>query len=185
MLLSYISVPRYEGPEVDRAVAEKDAKSLFKAGERRLGTDENTFIHIFSERSRAHLAAVSTAYHHTYSTSLIKVCFHNAALSYLFFDPWIWYSEICKIIAGSKKWNIWGFWVCPYDNLTVCWESCEVLRKGIALQLLIFFSKYNPFPEVSGRNAQSRSKRHNYYFLFLLLFPLPWKFSGLLTCLYI
>lgn len=72
LLLAYVQTPRYEGPEVDRFMVENDAKALFKAGEKRLGTDEKTFIKIFSERSRAHLAAVSHAYHNTYGNSLKK-----------------------------------------------------------------------------------------------------------------
>lgn len=64
---------RYEGPEVDRASVDHDAKALYKAGEKKLGTDEKTFIRIFSERSRAHLAAVSSAYHSMYSRKLKKV----------------------------------------------------------------------------------------------------------------
>ncbi|XP_057777675.1 annexin D5 isoform X2 [Salvia miltiorrhiza] len=72
LLLAYASSPRYEGPEVDRAIAEHDAKSLFKAGEKKLGTDEDTFIRIFAERSRAQLAAVSSAYHSMYGSSLKK-----------------------------------------------------------------------------------------------------------------
>ncbi|KAK9276611.1 hypothetical protein L1049_006146 [Liquidambar formosana] len=72
LLLAYVSKPRYEGPEVDRAMVEKDAKALFKAGEKRLGTDEKAFINIFSERSRAHLAAVDSAYHNMYGNSLKK-----------------------------------------------------------------------------------------------------------------
>jgi hypothetical protein len=72
-LLAYVSTPRYEGLEVDRAMTEKDAKSLFKAGEKKLGTDEKTFIRIFSERSRAQLAAITSAYHHMYGSSLKKV----------------------------------------------------------------------------------------------------------------
>jgi hypothetical protein len=55
-------------------MVEKDAKALFKAGEKKLGTDEKTFIHIFSERSRAHLAAVDSAYHDIYGNTLKKVC---------------------------------------------------------------------------------------------------------------
>ncbi|XP_058078400.1 annexin D5-like [Magnolia sinica] len=72
LLLAYVSITRYEGPEVDRAMVDKDAKVLYKAGEKKLGTDEKTFIHIFSERSRPHLAAVSIAYHHMYGNSLKK-----------------------------------------------------------------------------------------------------------------
>ncbi|XP_020240419.1 annexin D5 [Cajanus cajan] len=72
LLLAYLSTPRHEGPEVNREIAEKDAKVLYKAGEKKLGTDEKTFIHIFSERSAAHLAAVSSYYHDMYGHSLKK-----------------------------------------------------------------------------------------------------------------
>ncbi|XP_051149625.1 annexin D5 [Andrographis paniculata] len=72
LLLAYVTAMRYEGPEVDRAMAEQDAKSLYKAGEKRLGTDERTFIRIFSERSRAHLNSVASAYHNMYGNSLKK-----------------------------------------------------------------------------------------------------------------
>ncbi|KAK6921386.1 Annexin repeat [Dillenia turbinata] len=72
LLLAYVSTSRYEGPEVDREMAEKDAKVLFKAGEKKLGTDEKTFIRIFSERSRAQLAAIDFSYHNMYKNSLKK-----------------------------------------------------------------------------------------------------------------
>ncbi|KAK9115840.1 hypothetical protein Sjap_014787 [Stephania japonica] len=68
LLLAYLTKQRYEGLEVDRMMAEKDAKSLYKAGEKRLGTDEKTFINIFSERSRAHLAVVTTIYRDMYGS---------------------------------------------------------------------------------------------------------------------
>ncbi|CAN1148939.1 Annexin D5, partial [Linum perenne] len=72
MLLAYVSTPRYEGWEVDRATAENDAKALYRAGEKKLGTDENTFINIFSSRSAAQLAAVDAAYTNFYGHSLTK-----------------------------------------------------------------------------------------------------------------
>ncbi|PWA72270.1 annexin A13 [Artemisia annua] len=72
LLLAYLSTPRSEGLEVDRTMADHDAKALFKAGEKRLGTDEKTFRVIFSGRSRAHMAAVSSAYHNMYGSSLKK-----------------------------------------------------------------------------------------------------------------
>lgn len=72
LLLSYVSTQRYEGLEVDREMALKDAKALFKAGEKKLGTDEKTFIHIFSERSRAQLSAITSAYRDMYGNSLKK-----------------------------------------------------------------------------------------------------------------
>jgi len=72
LLLAYVTKSRYEGPEVDKAMVDYDAKELFKAGEKKLGTDEKTFIYIFSERSKAHLAAVDSAYHNMYGSSLKK-----------------------------------------------------------------------------------------------------------------
>ncbi|CAI8595072.1 unnamed protein product [Vicia faba] len=73
ILLAYISTPRHEGPEVNREIAQKDAKALFQAGEKKLGTDEMTFVKIFSERSAAHLVAVNSYYHDMYGNSLKKV----------------------------------------------------------------------------------------------------------------
>lgn len=61
---------------------EQDAKALFKAGEKRLGTDEKTFVKIFSERSRAHLAAIDSAYHNMYGNSLKKVSFLQICFAY-------------------------------------------------------------------------------------------------------
>nr|GMD26550.1 annexin D5 [Ipomoea batatas] len=68
LLLAYVSTPRHEGPEVDAALVQHDAKTLYKAGEKKLGTDEKKFIQIFSERSRTHLAAVNSAYENTYNS---------------------------------------------------------------------------------------------------------------------
>ncbi|TVU09450.1 hypothetical protein EJB05_42922 [Eragrostis curvula] len=73
LLLAYVGIPRYEGPEVDPTIVTHDAKDLYKAGEKRLGTDEKTFIRIFTERSWAHVAAVASAYHHMYDRKLEKV----------------------------------------------------------------------------------------------------------------
>jgi annexin A7/11 len=73
LLLAYVGIPRYEGPEVDPTIVTYDAKDLYKAGEKRLGTDEKTFIRIFTERSWAHIASVSSAYHHMYDRKLEKV----------------------------------------------------------------------------------------------------------------
>lgn len=72
-MLAYVRTLRYEGLEVDREITQKDAKALYKAGEKKLGTDEKTFIRLFSERSRAQLAAISYAYHDMYGRSLKKV----------------------------------------------------------------------------------------------------------------
>ncbi|XP_022155373.1 annexin D5-like [Momordica charantia] len=72
LLLAYVSIPRYEGPEIDKDSVEKDSEALYKAGEKRWGTDEDKFIKIFSERSSAHLAAVNLAYKNSHGHSLKK-----------------------------------------------------------------------------------------------------------------
>ncbi|CAL9748473.1 unnamed protein product [Musa acuminata subsp. burmannicoides] len=72
LLLAYVGTLRHEGPEVDHQMVSKLAKDLYKAGEKRLGTDENTFIRIFSGCSWAHLAAVASSYDHTYGKKLEK-----------------------------------------------------------------------------------------------------------------
>ncbi|GFZ21302.1 Calcineurin-like metallo-phosphoesterase superfamily protein [Actinidia rufa] len=75
LMLAYVLTPRHEGPEVDGMMVETDAKALSKAGEKSLGTDEKTFIRIFSERSRAHLAAVNLLTTGTLLNDSEKPCF--------------------------------------------------------------------------------------------------------------
>ncbi|KDP24765.1 hypothetical protein JCGZ_25425 [Jatropha curcas] len=72
LLLAYLCTPRYEGREVDLEMAQNDAKLLYKAGEKKLGTDEKTFIRIFSERSSAQLAAIASIYRNVYDSNLKK-----------------------------------------------------------------------------------------------------------------
>uniref|UniRef100_A0A452XVX7 Annexin n=1 Tax=Aegilops tauschii subsp. strangulata TaxID=200361 RepID=A0A452XVX7_AEGTS len=45
---------------------------LYRAGEKRVGTDERAFIRIFTESSRAHLVSIANAYQHMYARSLEK-----------------------------------------------------------------------------------------------------------------
>ncbi|XP_022734672.1 annexin D5 [Durio zibethinus] len=71
LLLAFISTSRYEGPEYDESLVENDAKALHKAA-KKFGLSEKTFIQIFSERSRAHLSAVSIAYHKLFKKPLEK-----------------------------------------------------------------------------------------------------------------
>ncbi|XP_065849969.1 annexin D5-like [Euphorbia lathyris] len=73
LLLAYVSVPRSEGREVNHQMTQDDAKALYKAGEKKFGTDEKVFIRIFSERSAAHLAVVNLAYYNMYGKYLKKV----------------------------------------------------------------------------------------------------------------
>lgn len=73
ILLAYVSTPRHEGPEVDKETGESDAVVLYKAGEKRLGTDGKTFVRIISERSVAQLVAINQFYRSKYGHSLKKV----------------------------------------------------------------------------------------------------------------
>jgi len=57
---------------VDEALVPVDAEALYKAGEKRLGTDEKTFITILTSRSHEHLAAVSKVYEKDHGHSLVK-----------------------------------------------------------------------------------------------------------------
>ncbi|KAK7273978.1 hypothetical protein RIF29_15047 [Crotalaria pallida] len=72
LLLAYVSIPRYEGPELDHGIVQQDAQQLYRSRERRIGNDENVFIKIFSERSSTHLAAVALAYKGLHGNTLEK-----------------------------------------------------------------------------------------------------------------
>ncbi|XP_077234587.1 annexin D5-like [Tasmannia lanceolata] len=72
MLLAYVNTVRGESNGVDKTMVEKDARALYRDGENKWGTDERTFINIFSQRSRAHLAEVADAYQRMYPDSLEK-----------------------------------------------------------------------------------------------------------------
>ncbi|XP_020206330.1 annexin D5 [Cajanus cajan] len=105
LLLAYISTPRYEGPELDLEIVEEDAKLLYKAGEKKFGTDEKVFIKIFSEKSSTHLAAVNSAYINSHGHSLEKAIkketsgsFASALLTILrcATDPAMYFAKILR-----------------------------------------------------------------------------------------
>ncbi|EFJ34094.1 hypothetical protein SELMODRAFT_227533 [Selaginella moellendorffii] len=72
LLLAFASGQRPEWPHVDMHLADADARELYRAGEGRLGTDESTFIRIFSTRSAAQLHAAFAAYKHLYKRDIDK-----------------------------------------------------------------------------------------------------------------
>ncbi|KAI5382426.1 annexin D5 [Lathyrus oleraceus] len=72
ILLAYLNTPRHEGPETNRDMAENDAVALYRAGEKKLGTDEKIFVLIFSGHSAAQLAAINQCYNTKYGHSLKK-----------------------------------------------------------------------------------------------------------------
>ena len=74
LLLAYLNNHRPETPHIDMHLAESDARSLYQAGEARLGTDEETIIHILSTRSAAQLTASFHKYRQMYGRDIEKVC---------------------------------------------------------------------------------------------------------------
>jgi len=56
--------------KVSHEKVQEDVKALYRAGEGRLGTNENVFIEIFSERSWKHLRLVNEGYNSDYKHSL-------------------------------------------------------------------------------------------------------------------
>ena len=111
MLLAYVSIPRYEGLELDHIIVQEDAKQLYKSGEKRIGTDEKMFIKIFSEKSGAHLAAVNSTYIASYGHSLEKVYIYASKQVVTYFFPSLFCVQTltCLSHAGNKEGNIWQF----------------------------------------------------------------------------
>ncbi|TGZ63448.1 hypothetical protein CRM22_006903 [Opisthorchis felineus] len=62
MMISLLQANRDESKTVDQAAARRDAEELYRAGEKRLGTDESTFNKILASRSFPHLRAVFDEY---------------------------------------------------------------------------------------------------------------------------
>ncbi|XP_028396288.1 uncharacterized protein LOC114520254 isoform X2 [Dendronephthya gigantea] len=58
LLLEILKAERNESPEVVVDDVNEDAKALYKAGDKKWGTDEGVFVDIFSRRSHPHLKAV-------------------------------------------------------------------------------------------------------------------------------
>jgi len=58
---------------LDQERIARDADALYKAGEAKLGTDENTFIDIFAHRSYKHMRALGDVYANKYAHSLNTV----------------------------------------------------------------------------------------------------------------
>ncbi|OQV25456.1 Annexin A4 [Hypsibius exemplaris] len=73
IMIAGLTGARQEGNQVDIAKAQADAKDLQAAGPKKWGTDESTFITIFSLRSLAHLKVVFDEFNRLTSTNIEKV----------------------------------------------------------------------------------------------------------------
>ena len=62
LLLALLQGQRRTGAQPDMAGCQQDAAALYQAGEGKWGTDENTFIRIFSTRSPAELGLINQYY---------------------------------------------------------------------------------------------------------------------------
>jgi hypothetical protein len=70
VLLQVVRGVRMPPGHVDHATVEKDCETLYAAGEKRFGTDDDTFIAVLSRSSAEHMQAVSELYNHKYKHSL-------------------------------------------------------------------------------------------------------------------
>ena len=78
---------RCKAPEASHGPAQVDADALYKAGEGKWGTDENTFVRIFGTRPRRQLAEINAAYTAKYGHTLQKA--------------------VQKEFSGHLKWALW------------------------------------------------------------------------------
>ena len=62
LLIALLQCDRSTNPNPDPNMCQADAQTLYKAGEGRWGTDEPTFIRIFSKRSAAEIAMINDCY---------------------------------------------------------------------------------------------------------------------------
>uniref|UniRef100_A0A8B9JPY9 Annexin n=1 Tax=Astyanax mexicanus TaxID=7994 RepID=A0A8B9JPY9_ASTMX len=59
---SFLTICRSEDPNIDDGLAKSDAKALFEAGEKKLGTVSSVFIDILTSRSEAQLCKIFKQY---------------------------------------------------------------------------------------------------------------------------
>ncbi len=73
LLLALVRGDRSESVSVDQQLAETDAHELYRAGAARLGTNEDTFIHVLTSRSAVQLSTTLQFYLQTFGHELEMV----------------------------------------------------------------------------------------------------------------
>jgi hypothetical protein len=73
LLISLIQANRSMNTVPDPQLCENDAQALYKAGEGRWGTDESTFIRIFTQRSAAEMNLINDCYQRLRGKNLYQV----------------------------------------------------------------------------------------------------------------
>ena len=112
LLIGLLQCDRDESDDVDKDAVESDCRALYKAGEGKWGTDEDTFILIFSNRNSKHLKALNKFYEAQYHKGLmniidkefsgdIKVLLKTIMQFHL--DPDIYYAN--RIYKACKGWG--------------------------------------------------------------------------------
>jgi len=72
LLVALLQCDRSTNPNPDPVMCQADAQALYTAGEGRWGTDEPTFIRIFSKRSAAEIAMINDFYTKSRGKGLLK-----------------------------------------------------------------------------------------------------------------
>jgi len=111
IILNLLNFNRNQNSTPDLEQCDKIAEELYKAGEGKIGTNEEVFINYFTTLSKEELLAVSKAYHSKYSKTMLDVL-HNEfsgnekklleSILYSFFSPSEYYArEIMDSIKGA------------------------------------------------------------------------------------
>ena len=72
ILVGLLQCARSDNMYPDQGQCRADAEALYKAGEGRLGTNEETFVRIFTTRSQAEMALIASQYQNLSKKSLIQ-----------------------------------------------------------------------------------------------------------------
>lgn len=106
-LLALLNPYRPETSGADLRLADVEATELYRAGEGRMGTHEDTFIRILSSRSNAQLAATFAMYRQRYGHDFEKVsgCDDLDRQPFFCFGRAIVGRQVVRDVAQSLLWD--------------------------------------------------------------------------------